>query len=111
RRRLRRRGLPAARDRAAVRPDVDVPRAGMIAVRGAIPLPGPEHPALGLHQVLDERGVAEPDRVPSLPPDEWLRISQGMLRIRVMDERLIAMQRQGRIGFYGEARGQEAAVI
>jgi pyruvate dehydrogenase E1 component alpha subunit/2-oxoisovalerate dehydrogenase E1 component alpha subunit len=28
-----------------------------------------------------------------------------------MDERLLAMQRQGRIGFYGEARGQEAAVI
>ena len=28
-----------------------------------------------------------------------------------MDERLLAMQRQGRIGFYGEARGQEAAVV
>ena len=28
-----------------------------------------------------------------------------------MDERLLALQRQGRIGFYGEARGQEAAVI
>jgi pyruvate dehydrogenase E1 component alpha subunit/2-oxoisovalerate dehydrogenase E1 component alpha subunit len=34
-----------------------------------------------------------------------------MLTIRIMDERLLAMQRQGRIGFYGEARGQEAAVI
>ncbi len=28
-----------------------------------------------------------------------------------MDERLLAMQRQGRIGFYGEAKGQEAAVV
>ena len=34
-----------------------------------------------------------------------------MLTIRIMDERLLALQRQGRIGFYGEARGQEAAVI
>jgi pyruvate dehydrogenase E1 component alpha subunit/2-oxoisovalerate dehydrogenase E1 component alpha subunit len=34
-----------------------------------------------------------------------------MVTIRVMDERLLAMQRQGRIGFYGEAKGQEAAVI
>ena len=34
-----------------------------------------------------------------------------MLTIRVMDERLLALQRQGRIGFYGEAKGQEAAVI
>ena len=36
---------------------------------------------------------------------------RGMLQIRVMDERLMALQRQGRIGFYGEARGQEAAVV
>jgi pyruvate dehydrogenase E1 component alpha subunit/2-oxoisovalerate dehydrogenase E1 component alpha subunit len=28
-----------------------------------------------------------------------------------MDERLLALQRQGRIGFYGEARGQEGSVI
>ena len=29
---------------------------------------------------------------------------RGMLTIRVMDERLLALQRQGRIGFYGEAQ-------
>ena len=34
-----------------------------------------------------------------------------MMTIRVMDERLLALQRQGRTGFYGEARGQEASVI
>ncbi len=34
-----------------------------------------------------------------------------MVRIRIIDERLLALQRQGRIGFYAEARGQEAAVI
>ncbi|MBA3397861.1 MAG: 3-methyl-2-oxobutanoate dehydrogenase [Deltaproteobacteria bacterium] len=34
-----------------------------------------------------------------------------MLRIRVTDARMMALQRQGRIGFYGEAVGQEAAVV
>jgi pyruvate dehydrogenase E1 component alpha subunit/2-oxoisovalerate dehydrogenase E1 component alpha subunit len=34
-----------------------------------------------------------------------------MLRSRVLDTRLLPMQRQGRIGFYIEARGQEASLI
>ncbi|MCE9574812.1 MAG: 3-methyl-2-oxobutanoate dehydrogenase [Deltaproteobacteria bacterium] len=34
-----------------------------------------------------------------------------MLRIRVTDARMMALQRQGRTGFYGEATGQEAAVV
>ena len=42
---------------------------------------------------------------------QLMLIYRGMLRIRIMDERLLTMQRQGRISFYGEARGQEAAVI
>ena len=36
---------------------------------------------------------------------------EGMLKIRVTDARMMALQRQGRIGFYGEAMGQEAAVV
>jgi len=39
------------------------------------------------------------------------RLFEGMLRIRVTDARMMALQRQGRIGFYGEAMGQEAAVV
>ncbi|MBA3818305.1 MAG: 3-methyl-2-oxobutanoate dehydrogenase [Deltaproteobacteria bacterium] len=34
-----------------------------------------------------------------------------MVRIRVTDARMMALQRQGRIGFYGEAVGQEAAIV
>src|ERR1700760_578413 len=66
---------------------------------------------LGLFSVLDERGVAAAERVPSLLASEWRRIYRGMQLVRIMDERLLALQRQGRIGFYGEARGQEGAVI
>lgn len=80
-------------------------------MRGALPTLPADHPAIAVYRVLDDHGVADPGRVPPLPPREWLRLYEGMVRIRVMDERLMALQRQGRIGFYGEARGQEAAVV
>jgi pyruvate dehydrogenase E1 component alpha subunit len=80
-------------------------------LRGEIaPLPD-DAPELSLFQVVGEDGVAEPERLPPLSADELRRIYRGMMLIRVMDERLLGLQRQGRIGFYGEARGQEAAVI
>ena len=40
-----------------------------------------------------------------------LAMWRQMARLRAIDERMLAMQRQGRIGFYGAATGQEAAVI
>ena len=68
--------------------------------------------ARGLFQLLRENGTAVDEAGLG-----WLdralarRLFDGMLRIRVTDARLMALQRQGRIGFYGEATGQEAAVI
>lgn len=84
---------------------------GTHTIRGAVAEPGPDHPALGLRQILDEKGIADPALVPALGARRWLEIYAGMLTVRIMDERLFSMQRQGRVGFYGEARGQEAAVI
>ena len=80
-------------------------------IRGAVMPLADDDPTLGLIQILPESGLPDPTRVPHLSADEARQIYRGMVRIRVMDERLLAMQRQGRIGFYGEARGQEAAVI
>lgn len=40
-----------------------------------------------------------------------LAMLRSMVRQRVLDERMLALQRQGRIGFYGAATGQEAATI
>jgi len=80
-------------------------------LRGEVaPLPD-DSPELGLYQVLAENGVADAARVPRIADAELQRMYRGMLTIRVMDERLLALQRQGRIGFYGEAKGQEGAVI
>jgi len=51
------------------------------------------------------------DAARNLPAKTHRRMLRGMLRIRVVDTRLLNMQRQGRIGFYGTATGEEAAVI
>lgn len=67
--------------------------------------------ATGLLQILNESGHADAARVPGLAPSELVRLYTGMLRSRLLDTRLLPMQRQGRIGFYIEARGQEAAIM
>jgi pyruvate dehydrogenase E1 component alpha subunit len=70
----------------------------------------------GLFRVLRPDGqLVAPD--PSLEngtgvsDDDALAMLRSMVRQRVLDERMLALQRQGRIGFYGAATGQEAATI
>jgi pyruvate dehydrogenase E1 component alpha subunit len=64
--------------------------------------------ATGLVQILGENGQADASRVPALAPAAWVRLYEGMLRSRLLDEQLLPLQRQGRISHYFEARGQEA---
>ncbi len=42
---------------------------------------------------------------------QLLDVYRAMLRLRTLDERMITLQRQGRVGFYGACTGQEAATI
>lgn len=67
--------------------------------------------ATGLMSILDEQGHADPARVPGLSGSELVRMFEGMLKSRLLDEQLLPLQRQGRISHYFEARGQEAAPI
>ncbi len=61
-------------------------------------------------QILDENGVKTANfSCPS--PDVLLKMYQGMKKIRLLDEKMMGLQRQGRIGFYGPSFGEEAAVI
>jgi pyruvate dehydrogenase E1 component alpha subunit/2-oxoisovalerate dehydrogenase E1 component alpha subunit len=71
-----------------------------------------EAKASGLFQLLREDGTPV-DEAALAALDRGLarRLFDGMVRIRVTDARMMALQRQGRIGFYGEATGQEAAVV
>ncbi|MBX3126988.1 MAG: thiamine pyrophosphate-dependent dehydrogenase E1 component subunit alpha [Polyangiaceae bacterium] len=64
-----------------------------------------------LYQVLDEVGRVLAGRDVALPPDVLLAMYRQMRRLRVMEVRMVALQRQGRIGFYGTCTGQEAPPI
>ena len=48
--------------------------------------------------------------MPDVPAEDLLRLLRHMRMMRVLDQRMLSLQRQGRIGFYGTAAGQEAAV-
>jgi pyruvate dehydrogenase E1 component alpha subunit len=56
--------------------------------------------------------VASPSTSPrTLTKSDLLEMYTQMLRLRLLDQRMLTLQRQGRIGFYGTATGEEAAVI
>jgi pyruvate dehydrogenase E1 component alpha subunit/2-oxoisovalerate dehydrogenase E1 component alpha subunit len=68
--------------------------------------------ATGLFRLLREDGSPVDEGSASAIERPLARsLFEGMLRVRVTDARMMALQRQGRIGFYGEAMGQEAAVV
>jgi len=63
-----------------------------------------------LLQVMRDDGTAEPGDV-AMADEEVLRLYRWMVLGRELDERMIMLQRQGRIGFYVGAIGEEAAVL
>lgn len=66
-----------------------------------------------LFQLLDEEGaLVEGASAPEdLDPAALVSLYTHMLRQRLIDDLMLTLQRQGRIGFYGPATGQEAAVF
>ena len=66
---------------------------------------------LGLIRVLRDDDSADPATDPGLPADVLLRAYREMKRVRLIDTRMMLLQRQGRIHFAGECRGQEATPI
>jgi pyruvate dehydrogenase E1 component alpha subunit/2-oxoisovalerate dehydrogenase E1 component alpha subunit len=70
-----------------------------------------DDPSLGLLQVLRDDGYADPATDPFVDEARLLAMYRHMLRVRLVDERMLARQRQGKIGFYGTITGQEATPI
>ena len=66
---------------------------------------------VALLRVLRDDGSADPALDPRLPGETLLRAYREMRRVRLLDARMITLQRQGRVGFYGAAHGQEAVPI
>ncbi|MFT3926075.1 MAG: thiamine pyrophosphate-dependent dehydrogenase E1 component subunit alpha [Myxococcales bacterium] len=52
-----------------------------------------------------------PSQDPGLKIDQVVRIYEAMLRTRLIDERMLMLQRQGRIGFHVGCRGEEACIV
>jgi pyruvate dehydrogenase E1 component alpha subunit len=63
-----------------------------------------------LRRVLAEDGTHLDPSV-ALPAGELLRLHRWMLLSRELDERMVILQRQGRIGFFVGAVGEEATIV
>ena len=63
-----------------------------------------------LFQILAPSGQLVDD-LPPLSSQQQKELYVHMLRVRVLDERMLKLQRAGRVGFVGTAVGQEAAMI
>lgn len=50
-------------------------------------------------------------KLPSLPQEKALSIYRAMVFTRVLDERMMAAQRQGRLSFYMQSTGEEATTV
>ncbi|HYC78227.1 MAG TPA: thiamine pyrophosphate-dependent dehydrogenase E1 component subunit alpha [Planctomycetota bacterium] len=59
---------------------------------------------------LPVAGLPANTPAPALDRAEAETLLRGMLLIRALDEKLLLMQRQGRIAFFGPSAGQEAAI-
>ncbi|HEX9288178.1 MAG TPA: thiamine pyrophosphate-dependent enzyme [Anaeromyxobacteraceae bacterium] len=90
-------------------PEVGIP-ARRKGANGASPPPVQTGEAFPLYRVLQEDGSADPDEV-ALPDGDLVALYRWMVLNRQLDERMIAMQRQGRINFYIGSIGEEATVF
>ncbi|HVW29372.1 MAG TPA: thiamine pyrophosphate-dependent enzyme [Polyangiaceae bacterium] len=71
-----------------------------------MPLPSTE-----IIRAMREDGSLAPEYDPHLTNDEVTRLYRAMVETRYLDERLTALQRQGRIGFHVGSLGEEGAII
>jgi 2-oxoisovalerate dehydrogenase E1 component alpha subunit len=61
-------------------------------------------------RVLDDDGTLLGD-APEIVAEDLLSMYEWMLRVRAFDERLVKLQRQGRVGFFVPSTGEEALQI
>jgi pyruvate dehydrogenase E1 component alpha subunit len=61
--------------------------------------------------VLDEEGRLDQALEPNIPDDLLLKLHRAMVLGRRFDERLLSLQRQGRIGTFAPITGQEASQL
>ena len=63
-----------------------------------------------MKKILNYDGSFDPAREPEISDEEWLKWFEAMVTVRLLDEKGMRLQRQGRIGFHIPTTGQEAHV-
>ena len=61
--------------------------------------------------ILDSDGLLDAKLEPKIAPEDLKRLYRGMVLGRRLDERMLKLQRQGRIGTFAPIKGQEASQI
>ena len=61
--------------------------------------------------ILDSDGLLDSGLEPKIAPDDLKRLYRAMVLGRRLDERMLKLQRQGRIGTFAPIKGQEASQI
>ncbi|MHC4815688.1 MAG: pyruvate dehydrogenase (acetyl-transferring) E1 component subunit alpha [Planctomycetota bacterium] len=59
--------------------------------------------------IIEKDGKVHKDKDPNLSDEQLLELYAVMVQTRILDDRGLALQRQGRIGFYLQSLGQEAS--
>jgi hypothetical protein len=75
---------------------------------GVIEAAEPPEPFALLDYEGNLRADADPQLVPQISDVDCLRLYRELLKVRLVDERMMKLQRQGRLGFYMKSLGEEA---
>jgi TPP-dependent pyruvate/acetoin dehydrogenase alpha subunit len=95
--------------RANAKPAAKAMKRRALAPAPHVPAPGPS--SQGLVRLLEDDGTVGKGRDPGLSEQTLLFLYEQMVQVREFDRRMLMLQRQGRIGFYGPILGQEAATV
>lgn len=65
-----------------------------------------------IFQIMNEQGqIVNEQAMPSLSDEQLKELMKRMIYTRVLDQRSISLNRQGRLGFYAPTAGQEASQL
>lgn len=91
------------------------PPASPVSSEGMLSVAVARHPldtqADDVLRVLRDDGTLDPTHDPKLGASDVVALYRAMVRVRALDDRLVTLQRQGRIGFHIGSLGEEATIL
>jgi len=64
-----------------------------------------------MYQILDENGKCNEAEMPKLTNDDFRKIYENLVYARMLDGRILNLQREGRCGTYASSLGEEATQV